>query len=237
MEISNRLQALINLVPIVKTVVDIGCDHGYVPIALIQLGKVEHAIAMDVNMGPLKRAKKNIFEKGYQSQIETRLSNGFDQLQIGEADCAILAGMGGRLIQAILKKEIEKTKEINTLILQPQSEIADVREFILETGYVFVNEIIIYEDNKYYFLMHLTKKEEAKLKYNEIELRFGKQLLERNDPILLQFILQKQGEYYKIIQSLEKGKRATSNKTERMKEINLELKYIEHALEYYNRES
>jgi tRNA (adenine22-N1)-methyltransferase len=236
MEISNRLQTLIDLVPIVKTVVDIGCDHGYVPIALIRSGKVEHAIASDINVGPLERAKKNILESGYQNQIETRLSNGFDQIQIGEVDLAILAGMGGRLMQSILTKEMEKTKKIDTLILQPQSELLEVRELLPKIGYICINEKAICEDDKFYFIMLVTKNEKTKEKFSELELRFGKYLLQRKDPVLFQFILQKQKEYVKIIKALSIDNRSTKNQKKRMKEIHIEMQYIECALEYYKKE-
>ena len=83
-------------------VADIGCDHAYLSIYMIKHQIAESVIAMDVNRGPLERARDNIRKSGYENQINVRLSDGIKELNVGEADTLLIAGMGGGLIQKIL---------------------------------------------------------------------------------------------------------------------------------------
>ena len=84
MELSKRLQAVADLVTADYKLADIGTDHAYIPICLIQQKKIAEAVALDVNEGPLQRAEEHIRENGLEAEIETRLSNGFQALQPGE---------------------------------------------------------------------------------------------------------------------------------------------------------
>ena len=105
------------------TLADIGTDHAFLPIELIRQEKICHAIAMDINQGPLKAAKEHIAACGYENQIETRLSDGMAALAPGEACSAVIAGMGGALTVHILTEGKEKAGQMKELILQPQSEL------------------------------------------------------------------------------------------------------------------
>ena len=84
MELSNRLKAICDLCDRGNTVADIGCDHGYVSITLVNKGIFDKALAMDINEGPLRLASQNIQLYGDSSRIETRLSSGLDKLECGE---------------------------------------------------------------------------------------------------------------------------------------------------------
>ena len=95
MELSKRLKAVAGLVTEGASVADIGTDHGYVPIWLIQSGRAAKVIAMDVNEGPLERARGHIRSKRLENVIFTRKSDGLQALHVGEADTMIAAGMGG----------------------------------------------------------------------------------------------------------------------------------------------
>ena len=83
---------------------DVGTDHGYIPIALIQRQKIKSAIAMDINKGPLARAQDNIASAQLGDYIQTRLSDGVAALGEGEADSILIAGMGGELVIHILSE-------------------------------------------------------------------------------------------------------------------------------------
>ena len=95
MKLSERLNTVVSFVKPGSRVVDVGTDHGYVPIELAQRGIISHGLAMDVRKGPLERAKEHIRQYGLEDVIETRLSDGICQLQDHEADTVIVAGMGG----------------------------------------------------------------------------------------------------------------------------------------------
>lgn len=103
-QLSARLQAVADLVSEGSRVADIGTDHGFVPIYLIRSQRASACIAMDVRRGPLARAGEHIGENGLKDVIRTRLSDGLSALQQGEADTIICAGMGGRLMQRILRE-------------------------------------------------------------------------------------------------------------------------------------
>lgn len=157
MELSKRLKAVANMVSLDSVVCDVGCDHGYVPIYLVQEKRCKKIIAMDVNEGPLAQAREHIRAAGLGEYIETRLSDGMTALSEKEADTLILAGMGGRLVIRILTEGSEKLAAMKELILQPQSEIRAVREYLRMQGYHICQEDMVFEDGKYYPMMKAIK--------------------------------------------------------------------------------
>lgn len=108
MELSKRLKAVAGLVTEGASVADIGTDHGYVPIWLIQSGRATKVIAMDVNEGPLERARGHIRSKRLENVIFTRKSDGLQALHVGEAD-TMIAAEGGGLVIRILENSSEIT--------------------------------------------------------------------------------------------------------------------------------
>ncbi|MGF0018251.1 tRNA (adenine(22)-N(1))-methyltransferase [Sporofaciens sp. SGI.106] len=187
MELSKRLHAVAGLVTEGASVADIGTDHGYIPIYLIENGVAGKVIAMDINEGPLERAREHIEEHGLAQQIETRLSDGLEALKTGEADTVITAGMGGGLVIHILEARPEITKDVKYFILQPQSEIAKVRRFLNENGFISIAEDMVEEDGKYYPMMKMAHGTEER--YSEIELLYGRRLLRERHSVLHRYLL------------------------------------------------
>jgi tRNA (adenine22-N1)-methyltransferase len=99
-----RLQQIADRIQPCACVADIGTDHAYLPVFLCMTQKAEKAIASDIRKGPLARAEATILRYGMQNRVETRLGGGADTLQVGEADCIVIAGMGGLMIAEILKE-------------------------------------------------------------------------------------------------------------------------------------
>lgn len=153
LQLSKRLQAVAELVGECSTIADVGTDHGYIPVYLVAVGKARRAIAMDINEGPLSRAKEHILQYGLEQKIETRLSDGCLALKPKEADVIVIAGMGGALMQRILTQGGKFAGTARKLVLQPQSEITAFREFLLRQGYRIVAEDMVLEDGKYYPMM------------------------------------------------------------------------------------
>lgn len=239
MELSKRLYAAASLVTPGERIVDIGTDHAYIPIYLVEKKKCPSAVAMDVNAGPLKRAAVHIQEAGLQKEIETRLSDGFEQLKPGEADCAVIAGMGGGLMLKILSAYPEVTCSLKEYILQPQSEIAKVRAFLLKHGFTFVDEEMALDDGKYYPLMKVLPpqciavfKDPAEIcGWTETEIRYGRFLLEKKHPVLKDFLERESMIYQKILKGIEDK---SGEKIERRKrELERDLSYTKRGLEYY----
>lgn len=207
-ELSNRMKAVAELVTQGNRVCDVGCDHGYVSIYLVQTKKTPKVLAMDVNQGPLAAAKEHIVKFGVEDYIDLRLSDGLSNYQIGEADTLICAGMGGRLLMEILEKAPEKTADFQELILQPQSEIPLFRSFLRKKGYIVVAEDMIWEEGKFYPMMKAVPQkgkmntEKSKEGYS-LEDRFGPLLLKERNPVLLRFIMQEKRVKESILKKLE----------------------------------
>lgn len=148
--LSKRLLTVAGMVSDGSIITDVGTDHGFVPIYLAKTGRIQHAIAMDVRKGPLERATQHVKEYGLEDVIETRLSDGLEKLEEGEADTMICAGMGGPLMQKILENKEPRSVKLKTLILEPQSELMQFRIFLRNNGYEITAEEFLEEDGKYY---------------------------------------------------------------------------------------
>ena len=153
MLLSDRMRAVVGLVEPCKSIADIGCDHGYVAMELVRSNICRHVIAMDINKGPLERARHNVRDYDMQDYIETRLSDGAQALRAGEVEGIICAGMGGRLVISILEQDKELVCDLRQVILQPQSELDEVRGYLRENGFIIDREDMVYEDGKYYPMM------------------------------------------------------------------------------------
>ena len=146
--ITPRLECIINHAR-GNVIADIGCDHAYVPVRLIQDGRAEKVIASDLNAGPLNIAKQNIKKYGLSENIETRLGGGLSTLSPGEADVIIIAGMGGEIIERILRDDEEIAKKAK-LVLQPMNSQYELRKFLISNGYKIAAEDMALEGFKVY---------------------------------------------------------------------------------------
>lgn len=191
MQLSLRLSAVADMVTEGNRLVDVGCDHGYLPVYLYQNKKIPRAIAMDVRTGPLSRAQEHIAQFGLEGYIETRLSDGLAMLQEGEGDTLVIAGMGGPLMERILTDGEKVRESFSEMILQPQSDIPHFRRFISQIGWKIVAEELILEDGKFYPMMkviHGEKKYISSETPYTLEEWFGAILLEKRHPVLKEYL-------------------------------------------------
>ena len=214
MELSQRLYAVARLVTPGNRLADVGPDHGYIPIYLIKEKKLPYGIAMDINKGPLERAKEHIQAEGLQGQIETRLSDGLEKLTPGEAETAVIAGMGGALTIRILEKDRETAASLKELILQPQSELFAVRRFLAQAGFCIEEEDMVLEDGKYYPMMRAVPGNMELA--GELEEYYGPMLLKKKNPCLRQYLLWERQVKEDILQQLKeaRGEGARSRRQE-----------------------
>ncbi|WP_132251391.1 tRNA (adenine(22)-N(1))-methyltransferase [Natranaerovirga pectinivora] len=186
MNLSKRMTAVANSVIKGSSIADIGTDHGYIPIELAKNNMITKAIAMDINKGPLEKARKNIESNNLLGVIETRLSNGLEKLEENEVDIVIIAGMGGELINQILQEGEKKITHLKRLIVQPQTEIYKVRKRLHHIGYQIIDEIMVEEEGKYYFIILSEKGNE--IYENPTYYYYGKHLIEKKDPIFKEYV-------------------------------------------------
>ena len=244
MVLSERLMMSIGMIPTGKVVADVGCDHARVAIWLVKNGIAPHVIATDLRPGPLSHADANIAYFHCEDKIETRLSDGLANLRPSEAEVILIAGMGGALTVHILSEGLERMREADELILQPQSERGAVRRFLLTHGFAITEEKCCIEDGKFYNSIHavnVTKlsqgegrqhQREQETEYEPAELEFGRLLLQEQNPVLYAYL---QNEYRKALLVKEN---LESNNTEsaraRLPGFLEELKVLECALSFYN---
>lgn len=206
-KLSERMSAVAGLVPAGCKVCDVGCDHAFVSIYLIQHHISDKVYALDINEGPLERAREHIRKAGLEDYIETRLSDGLSALRPGEADCMIAAGIGGRLTVKILADSPDKVRNMKYLVLQPQSELAYVRRFLRENGFLIIKEDMVSEDGKYYPMMLVKTGEKAcaadevpETLQQEAEDAFGPCLIHDGNPVLKDYLSWREGCQNKILQ-------------------------------------
>lgn len=181
MKLTNRLQAAADLVPVCESMADIGTDHGYLPISLVQEGRARRAIACDVNAGPLARAKEDVISSGLSCQIDLRLGGGLAPLSKSEVDGVTISGMGGLLMRDILLADMEKAQALSWLVLQPQGHVAELRYFLSRHHFRIEKEVLSLDGGQLYELMLVRPGEMAELSMLQAEI--GATAAYREDPL------------------------------------------------------
>jgi len=196
--LSKRLRKIAECVPLGSKVGDIGTDHAMLPIYLLQLGKIDYAVAGELNDGPYQTACQQIAAFGLQEQISVRQGNGLEVIQPGEVDVVTIAGMGGQLMVQILTEGYDRLEGVHTLVLQPNVGEGQVRRFLFEHQWFLRQEYILQEDGVIYEVLVAIRTETAKrlndILYNKRfiagcsasmkwKLAMGPYLLERAEPV------------------------------------------------------
>jgi tRNA (adenine22-N1)-methyltransferase len=148
--LSQRLKSIEKYIPKGSIVVDVGTDHCYLPIKLINEGIAQRVIATDINKGPLDKAQRNITLWGMGNEIELRLGSGLKPILPREVNTAIIAGMGGETILEILRDGLNVAKTLKTIILQPMTLSDVLRRGLEELSFRIVDEELVTEENFYY---------------------------------------------------------------------------------------
>lgn len=178
MELTPRLRTIAELVPQGAFFADIGTDHAYLPTWLLLNGVIQHAIAADINQGPLDRARDTAAKYLVETQMDFRLCDGLTGIREGEANVIAIAGMGGDTIAHILGQAPWTGNSDVTLLLQPMTSQPDLRQWLLLNGYLIERECIAREGEKLYTVMSVKAGEMGEL--SPAELWVGRQ---SNDPL------------------------------------------------------
>lgn len=152
-QLDNRLMALAKLVRKDKKFADIGTDHAYLPVFLVEKGVISKAIAADLRKGPLDNARETVVAHNLTENIELRLSDGLDNFKENEVQEIAVAGMGGLLISEFINRtNWLKNKEIH-LILQPMTHIEDLRKALFDNGFIIDDEVVAKDGDKLYIVI------------------------------------------------------------------------------------
>lgn len=212
MKISRRLNCITDLIPDNSRVIDVGCDHGLLSIYLAK-EKNCTCIAADINENALNSAKLNI-RKYNVSNVETKLTDGLNDIDINENDYIVIAGMGTTTIKHILGNK----KLSNNLIISSNNQWYELRRFLISIGYIIVDEKFIVEHQKKYVIMKFIVGEKI---YSNLDLKYGP-ILKYNSDYLI-FELEK---LYKIKENIRNTKLVVRLKN------NIEIKRVKKLIEH-----
>lgn len=180
MKLDSRLMAIANLVRKDKIFADIGTDHAYLPVYLVEKGIINKAIAADLRIGPLENAKLAVESYNYSDKIELRLSDGLDNFKENEVEEIAIAGMGGLLISSFIERTTWLKNSDIHLILQPMTHVEELRKALFDNGFIIDNEVVAEDDDKLYIIVSAYYYGDATA-YSELDLILGRLPLNQDD--------------------------------------------------------
>lgn len=168
-KISPRLQLLADLIPQDASIIDVGTDHGYLPIWLLENGKINHAIAADIGAGPLAAAERHAQKAGVSEKLRLVRCDGLSAFCPEDADTIVIAGMGGETIQGILQKT-PWISRVHRIFLQPMSKQAKLRAWLVQNAFLLNREFLIREGETIYTVWEVLPGVMRPLRPAELEL-------------------------------------------------------------------
>ena len=231
MDLSYRLETVARAVSPGRRVADVGTDHAYIPIYLVEEGIIREAIASDINPGPLERAAQNIRAHGLEERIRVRLGSGLKPIEPEEADCVVIAGMGGDLMRRILLQGQVFFEKGTEFVLQPQSEWFKVRKLLHDQGYRIDREWMIREDGHDYVVIRALPGEETYPR--EESYLYGEVLIREKNRVLMDYLERHYKKKDGILKDLEKRNRTSLDK--RIRELRRDRDMIGSLLEEMKR--
>lgn len=235
-QLSDRLQAVSRHVPEGSKLADIGSDHAYLPVYLVEQRVISRAVAGEINEGPLQSAIEKIQSSGFSKQIQAKKGSGLTVLE-GETDIdtVTIAGMGGPLIASILDDGKEYLTTIKRLILQPNVAADRIRQWLYKEGWNLINEEILEEDGHIYEIL-VAEPGTGDLPYSNNEIELKKEIW--LGPILMKeqhSAFQKKWKWeYKQLKRIEGSLNKAKNKdevSERLREICQKLDWLKEVLD------
>lgn len=237
MKLSDRLQLIADEINTGETMADIGTDHGFLPLYLLDSGKCPHVIMADISSGSLKKAEDNCKLYDSSRDYDLRLGNGIDVLENGEVDVVAIAGMGGLLIADILGWNLEKSRSIKRYILQPRNNVGRLRHWLKENGFSIEKESLVREGKFLCEILTVRSGEKPEITeeipYNA-EFDYPESLLTFKNPLTEEYLQRRlQTEewiYNKIMTEGSSAETQTRESAERIKQ----LKHLMEKLEDHN---
>lgn len=230
-KLTERLAAIAGEIRQGEKVLDIGTDHGYLPLALWEKGISPHVIMSDISPGSLKKAEENCRHFFPETTFDIRLGSGLETVEKGEADCAVLAGMGGILIRDILAEDKNKSLAFKKIILQPRNNIGILRYWLLNNGFHISNEQLVREGKYICEILTAVPGERAvsrNLGEDRIEYQYPHTLIDFKGPLTEEYL---QGKLNKEKSILEGMMRSTRQSPAALRSQKYRIDYLERLLE------
>ena len=205
MKLDNRLMAIADLVRKDKIFADVGTDHAYLPVYLVEKGIIKKAVAADLRVGPLDNARDAVVSYGYTEQIELRLSDGLDNFKENEVEEIAVAGMGGLLISEFINRTEWLKNENIHLILQPMTHIEELRKTLFDNGFIIDKEVVAKDGDKLYIILSVYYYE-GQTAYTDLDLIVGK-LPYNNDTLSKEYLTKIHNKYMKKLDALKKAEK------------------------------
>ncbi len=220
MELSNRLEAIYELIDLSDSLADVGCDHGYLSIKIALGKKAKKIYATDIREGPLNIAKKNFISNSVSDKIIPLLGDGLKPLS-EPVETIVIAGMGGHTMIDILTDSGEVVSQSKTLILSPHKDVKAVREFVSGIGFIIKDELIIKDNDKYYFIL----KCEKGICTEGVDFGYSNILIRKKDATYYEYLTKKIRSLVKVMESVPLSKKdPIIKKIKKMEEVCFEIK-------------
>lgn len=145
-----RLFAAAELLQNVRTVADIGCDHGRLSAAILQCGAAQRVIAADISPASIEKASALARLTGLINRMDVRLGDGLTVLSPGEADAVVMCGIGGTLIVQLLTAVPVPLMGARLAVFQPMRGVEDLRRYLFVNGFRIVRDVIIPDAGRLY---------------------------------------------------------------------------------------
>lgn len=225
MELTPRLRSVAELVPQGAKFADIGTDHAYLPVWLLQRGIITKALACDLRQGPLDRARATAERYGLTEEMDFRLCDGLAGVNPGEADTIAIAGMGGETIAAILSAAPWTWREDCLLLLQPMSAQPQLRRWLQDHGYTIAREILTREGDTIYTIFRVTAGPMAQLTAGE--LWAGRQSRGEDDPLRETYLNRLIDQTARAVEGLRRSTRsADAGRLDELEQVHADLQRI-----------
>lgn len=226
MELSKRLKWIIEKLNKAEVIMDVGTDHGYIPIYLIKNNIAKKVIASDINKEPLNKAKINASLDGVVDKIDLRLGGGLSPLKDKEANGVIIAGMGGNLIRDILENDLNKVKNLDYLILQPAQNPEVLRKYLYGNNYEILEEDICLDENQYYEIFKVRYKAGDYISLEDIFYEISPMMLNKKLPLLKSYIESKIEKNEKVMNFIKDNTEHAIARKNELKEKNKRLEKL-----------
>ena len=208
---NKRIEAISQLIDNDESVIDIGCDHGFLAKMLRTKGNNKLIICSDNKIGPLNNARNNLI--GYDN-INFELTDGVDNIDT-VCDVCVLAGMGHNTVISIIENNENYFRNCKKIIIQVNSVVAQMRQYLSNHKFQIIDECMVY-DYKYYQIM-VVKTGQQQL--NELQIEFGPVLLEKKGEVFLQCYQKQLNHFQSLLSTLPENHPDRSQLSQKIEQI------------------